>query len=99
MAKLEEIARTISLHAQPGMKPKALMAMVKEHHPEASKKDVSRGAFYAVILAAERDPNKVSVLHDMAMAARSEGAGLSEAGGGLLGFESQKAKRSKKTKH
>ncbi|KAB0676286.1 hypothetical protein [Aureimonas leprariae] len=70
MADIEEIARTVALYAVPGMKPKDLVAKVRERHPGASKKEISRGAFFAVILAAEADPHKASALHDLAIASR-----------------------------
>ena len=94
MAKLDAVARTIAFYAQPGMKPKQLMAHVREHHPEASKRDISRGAFHAVILAAENDPHKVSILHDLALGSRGRDdliIGTGDPGG--------KLKKAKRTKH
>ena len=49
MASIDEIAATLRGVAAAGMKPKALLSAVRERHPEASKKEVVRAAFYALI--------------------------------------------------
>jgi hypothetical protein len=54
MSDLQEIARTVSRLATPGIKPKDLVAAVRKRHPDASKKQVSRAAFMAMIIAAIR---------------------------------------------
>lgn len=49
MASIDEIAATLRGVAAAGMKPKELLSAVRERHPEASKKEVVRAAFYALI--------------------------------------------------
>ncbi len=41
-------------------------------HPKATKKEITRGAFYAVILAAGRQPSAVHGLHALAMESRKD---------------------------
>ncbi|MVA23902.1 hypothetical protein V6582_09615 [Agrobacterium vitis] len=69
---IEEIARTISSLAGPGMRPKQLVEAVRKKHPDATKKEISRGAFYAVILAAEKEPARAEGLHELASVTRNE---------------------------
>lgn len=71
MSDLQEIARTVSTLATPGMKPKDLVAVVRQQHPNASKKQISRAAFMAMILAAEADPERARRVQELALAARS----------------------------
>jgi hypothetical protein len=68
---LEGIAVTLNTLATPGMKPKELLRAVREKHPEASKKDVVRAAFYSVIAQSDGDAERVGRLHDFAMQSRS----------------------------
>lgn len=49
MTSIEVLSATLRRVAAPCMAPKALRAAVREQHPEASKKDVVRAAFYALI--------------------------------------------------
>ena len=67
---LQKIAETVRQLAVPGMKPKALIAVVKERHPDASKKEIAQAAFLSVILSAEYDPEDTQALHDLAMNTR-----------------------------
>ena len=70
LREIEKIAETIKGLAEPGMKPKALIDAVKQHHPQATKKEIARAAFLSVILAAEYDPEETQALHDLAMETR-----------------------------
>jgi hypothetical protein len=45
MSDLQAIAKTVANLAAPGLKPKELIAAVRKQHPDASKKEISRGAF------------------------------------------------------
>ncbi|MBB4291493.1 flagellar biosynthesis component FlhA [Rhizobium leguminosarum] len=69
---LEKIAETVRSLATPGMEPKALIAAVRERHPEASKKRIAQAAFLSVILSAEHEPEEVQALHDLAMETRDD---------------------------
>ncbi len=70
LKEIEAIADTIREIVIPGMKPKGLIEAVRARHPEASKKEVARAAFLAVIHSAEFTPEDTQALHDMAMDAR-----------------------------
>lgn len=68
MASIDELAKTLRSVAVSGMKPKALLAAVRERHPEATKKEVVRAAFYAV---AEGQGEDHSALHSFAITERA----------------------------
>jgi hypothetical protein len=72
MSDLQEIARTVATLAVPGMKPKDLVTAVRKHHPDASKKQISRAAFMAMILASESDPDLARHVQELALASRGE---------------------------
>ena len=69
---LQELASTLGRLAVPEMKPKALLKAVRDTHPEASKKEVVRAAFYSVIALAGSDPEKADRLQDFALAKRTD---------------------------
>jgi len=71
MAELARIAETVERLARPGMKPKELIAAVRKEHPNVSKKEITRAAFYAVIVASEQKSGRVSDLHDIALQTRN----------------------------
>jgi hypothetical protein len=68
MASIEELAKTLRGVAASGMKPKALLAAVRERHPEATKKEVVRAAFCALAEGQSGDPGD---LHSFALAERA----------------------------
>jgi hypothetical protein len=70
LREIEGIAATIRQLVTPGMKPKALIAAVKDRHPEATKKEIARAAFLSVILSAEYNLEDTQALHDMALDTR-----------------------------
>ncbi|KTS06441.1 hypothetical protein SB2_21995 [Methylobacterium radiotolerans] len=70
MASIKEIAETLRVIATPGMKPKAIRSVIRERHPEASKKDIVRAAFYAVTEAPASDGRATTELHDFALVER-----------------------------
>lgn len=72
MSEIEKLAGTITRFARPGMKPKQLIEAVREEHPKASKKDIVRAAFYAVIISADNDPMRAQHLHEFALEQRRE---------------------------
>lgn len=71
MSKIETLAATVSSCAVPGSKPKEIIAAVRERHPEASKKDVVRAAFYALTGGDALDGEKSRQLHDLAITERA----------------------------
>ena len=70
MSEIEKIAKTVANLAKPKMRPKELFEAVREVHSKATKKEITRGAFYAVIMASAKEPGAVHGLHDLAMASR-----------------------------
>jgi hypothetical protein len=72
MSDLQAIAKTVASLAAPDLKPKELIAAVRKQHPEASKKEISRGAFLAMIQAADGDPDRARRVQDMALASRGD---------------------------
>lgn len=70
MASIREIADTLKEIAAPGMKPKAIRSAIRERHPEASKKEIVRAAFYAVTEAPAAPEGATAELHDFALAER-----------------------------
>ncbi|MCJ8520467.1 hypothetical protein ABID21_003672 [Pseudorhizobium tarimense] len=72
MSEIEKIARTVSKLAKPKMRPKELFEAVRKVHPKATKKEITRGAFYAVIMAAGSRPDAVHGLHDLATESRKD---------------------------
>ncbi len=70
-AEIARIAETVERLAKPGMKPKDLVVAVRKEHPHATKREVARAAFYAVILASEQDSNRMTELHHIAVDTRN----------------------------
>lgn len=70
MSKIETLAATVAACAVPGSKPKEIIAAVRDRHPEASKKDVVRAAFYALTGGDALDGEKSRQLHDLAITER-----------------------------
>lgn len=68
--ELEQIGDTLLALASPRMKPKDLLKAVKEIHPRASKKEIVRAAFYAIIARADDEPEKSRTLQAFAIAER-----------------------------
>lgn len=71
MANIEAIARTLHELAKPDMKRKDLVAAVRGRHPEASKKDVVRAAFYALTAGMDGDAERALRLQDFALSERA----------------------------
>ncbi|PJI55522.1 hypothetical protein CTI14_04040 [Methylobacterium radiotolerans] len=49
-----------------------MIAVVRERHPRASKKDIVRAAFYALTSAVDGDVERAQRLHDFALSHRAE---------------------------
>ncbi|MBB4000483.1 hypothetical protein [Aureimonas pseudogalii] len=83
MPDIYAIAVSVTELAQPGIKPKDLIEAVRERHPAASKKQIVRGAFMAVITQVEAEPGKAARMHEAAISGvfddsepRSSGKGM-----------------------
>ena len=70
MTSIKAIAETLKEIAAPGMKPRAIRAAIRERHPEASKKEIVRAAFYAVTETPASAEGATAELHDFALAER-----------------------------
>ncbi|MCJ2113793.1 hypothetical protein MKK64_21740 [Methylobacterium sp. E-025] len=70
MASMQEIAATMRSVVSPGMTPKAIRAAIREKHPEASKKEIVRAAFYALAEAPAADGDASADLHGFALSER-----------------------------
>lgn len=73
MSRIQKLATTLSAVACPGMKLKEIIAEVRRQHPKASKKDIVRAAFYALIEAGKVDGGKSQALHELAITQRAPG--------------------------
>ncbi|MBB4005561.1 hypothetical protein [Aurantimonas endophytica] len=71
MSEIENLAATVCAVARPGAKPKEIVAAVREKHPEASRKDVVRAAFYALTDGTSDDPERHKNLHSFAISERA----------------------------
>lgn len=72
MASIEQLAVTLHGLAGPGIKRKELIAAVREKHPNASKREIVRAAFYALTSAVEGDLERARRLHEFALKERSD---------------------------
>lgn len=70
MSSLAELAATLRRVAAPGIKPKDLVAAVREKHPEATRKEIVRAAFYSLSDGHDADPSQSGTLHDFALKER-----------------------------
>jgi hypothetical protein len=70
MTSTEELAATLRRIATSGMKPKAIRAAVRERHPDASKKEIVRAAFFAVTDTSSATHAATSELHNFALSER-----------------------------
>ena len=67
MASIAEIAATMRDVVTPGMSPKEIRAAIRARHPEASKKEIVRAAFYALT---EAPSGALADLHGFALSER-----------------------------
>jgi hypothetical protein len=72
ITEIQKLAKSVAELAQPDMRPKELREAVREKFPDASKKEIARAAFYAVILAAQEQPSKAKDLHKLALKNRND---------------------------
>ncbi|MCJ2096386.1 MULTISPECIES: hypothetical protein [unclassified Methylobacterium] len=70
MPVIKVLSDTLRSVAAPGMSPKALRAAVREKHPDASKRDIVRAAFYALTEEQSQDLACLAELHGFALVER-----------------------------
>ena len=68
---LKTIGETLIRVVTPDMTPKQLLKLARRAHPNASKKDVVRAAFYSMIVNADSQPSKAEKLQDFAIRERT----------------------------
>lgn len=66
------IEGTLLAALEPNLAPRDLLQAVRRVHPEATKREIMTAAFAAMILLADKDPDRARTLHDLAI--RSRGA-------------------------
>jgi hypothetical protein len=67
---MERIAATLMQIATPEMSPKQLLKAATKAHPTASRKDIARAAFFAIITSPDQEPAKAKKLHGFAIDTR-----------------------------
>jgi hypothetical protein len=73
MSRIERLAATVRAVARPALKPKEIIAEVRRQHPKASRKDVVRAAFYALIEDGGQGGDQSQLLHELAITQRAPG--------------------------
>jgi hypothetical protein len=69
-AELQEIGNTLLRIVQPDMKPKQLLKAIQKAYPKASKQDIVRAAFFAIIANADAEPERARKLQAFALVER-----------------------------
>ena len=70
MSSISDLAATLRQVASPGIKPKELVAAVREKHPEVTKKEIVRAAFFALSDGHDANPAQTGELYDFALKER-----------------------------
>ncbi|KMO41374.1 hypothetical protein ACQVP2_35285 [Methylobacterium aquaticum] len=71
MSDIQALAATLRELAKPDMKRKDLIAAVRDQHPNATKKQIVRAAFYALTHGVDDDPEQAQHLHAFALTERT----------------------------
>jgi hypothetical protein len=69
--KIEDLSIALLQVAKPGLKPRDLIRAVRQTHPKATKKQVVRAAFYALVSEKKVDDGTAATLHDFAISERA----------------------------
>ena len=70
---MQAIGDTLMRIVTPDMTPKQLVKAARKEHPDASKKDIARAAFFSIITHADDDHGKAKNLQAFAIAERVDG--------------------------
>lgn len=70
MSSISDLAAVLRRVASPGIKPKELVAAVREKHPDATKKEIVRAAFFALSDGHDSGSPQSGALHDFALKER-----------------------------
>jgi hypothetical protein len=68
--RVAEMAETLVAVARPGITPKELFEKVRHRHPKASRKEIARAAYFALISHSSNAPEKADGLRALAVASR-----------------------------
>ena len=68
--RIVEIAETLKELAQPGVTPKQLFDSVRKSYPHASRKEITRAAYYALISYASGNVETAGQMRDLATVSR-----------------------------
>jgi hypothetical protein len=71
MSDMQALAATLRKLAMPDMKRKDLIAAVRDQHPDATKKEIVRAAFYALTHNVDGDLQQSQHLHAFALTERA----------------------------
>ncbi|MBX5000770.1 hypothetical protein [Rhizobium lentis] len=69
---LKELGEAVLKETRTDITPKQLIKAVMKSHPQASKKEIVRAAFYALIAHAGNEPEKAGILQDFAITERTK---------------------------
>ncbi|WP_244028262.1 hypothetical protein [Methylobacterium sp. J-090] len=72
MSSIAELAAVLRQVASPGIKPKELIHAVREKHPDVTKKDIVRAAFFALSDGPASNATQSDELHDFALKERGK---------------------------
>ncbi|CAH2405378.1 hypothetical protein [Mesorhizobium ventifaucium] len=72
--ELQAIGDTLMRIVTPDMTPKHLIKATRREHPDASKKDIARAAFFSIIANSDQDHGKAKKLQAFAIAERTQNA-------------------------
>ena len=70
--EMQAIGDTLMRIVTPEMTPKQLLKAARKEHPNASKKDIARAAFFSIISHADQDIGKSRNLQAFALAERTQ---------------------------
>jgi hypothetical protein len=70
MSSISDLAATLRQMAAPGIKPKELNTAVREKHPDATKKEIVRAAFFALSDGHDASSARSEELHAFALMER-----------------------------
>jgi hypothetical protein len=66
-----DLSSALVAYAQPGLQPRDLLKAVRRNYPFASRTEVVRAAYHAVLELADADLDKARALQDFAIRART----------------------------
>jgi hypothetical protein len=68
--RVADMAEMLVAVARPGITPKELFETVRHRHPKASRKEIARAAYFALISHSSKAPEKTDEIRALAVASR-----------------------------